>query len=155
MNRVLCAAPLAAAMLLGACAPLPPVDNAALVRQVTETERAFAATMARRDFAAFQTFLSDEAIFDGGRQPLRGKAAVAAAWKAYFDGPAAPFSWEPERVVVLDSGTLAQSGGPVRDPQGKLTARFNSVWRQEGPGTWRIVFDKGEPVCDCLTKTAK
>jgi len=155
MNRVLCAAPLAAVLLLGACAPLPPVDNATLVRQVTATERAFAATMARRDFAAFQTFLSDEAIFDGGRQPLRGKAAVAAAWKTYFDGPAAPFAWEPDRVVVLDTGTLAQSSGPVRDAQGKLTARFNSVWRQEAPGTWRIVFDKGEPVCDCLTRTAQ
>ncbi|AXA90993.1 DUF4440 domain-containing protein [Massilia sp. YMA4] len=140
---------LPAAALLSACAQLPPGDNAELTRQVTETEKAFADTMARRDFAAFQTFLAEEAIFDGGREPLRGKAAVAAAWKRYFEGGQAPFSWEPDRVVVLASGTLAQSGGPVRDPQGKLTARFNSIWRQEAPGQWRIVFDKGEPVCDC------
>jgi len=152
MNRVCRAAPLVAAMLLGGCAQLPPVDNATLVRQVTETERAFAATMARRDFAAFQTFLAEETIFDGGRQPLRGKAAVAAAWQEYFKGQQAPFSWDPDRVVVLDSGKLAQSGGPVLDPQGKLTARFNSIWRQEAPGVWRIVFDKGEPVCDCVAK---
>jgi ketosteroid isomerase-like protein len=143
-----------AAALLSACVQLPPVDNAELTRQVTETEKAFAATMARRDFAAFQTFLSEEAIFDGGREPLRGKAAVAAAWKRYFEGEKAPFSWEPDRVVVLSSGTLAQSGGPVRDPQGKLTARFNSIWRQEALGQWRIVFDKGEPVCDCGARAA-
>jgi ketosteroid isomerase-like protein len=155
MNRVRRAAPLIAAMLLGGCTALPPVDNATLVRQVTDTERAFAATMARRDFAAFQTFLSEEAIFDGGREPLRGKAAVAAAWQAYFKGEQAPFSWDPDRVVVLDSGKLAQSGGPVLDPQGKHTARFNSIWRQEAPGVWRVVFDKGEPVCDCVVKPQK
>lgn len=148
MKRLYCLL-LPACALLSACAQLPPADNAELTRQVTETEKSFAATMARRDFAVFQTFLSEEAVFDGGREPLRGKAAVAAAWKPYFDGAQAPFSWEPDRVVVLSSGTLAQSGGPVRDPQGKLTARFNSIWRQEAPGQWRIVFDKGEPVCDC------
>jgi ketosteroid isomerase-like protein len=132
-------------LLLGACAPKPPHDDAALTRQVTETEPAFAATMARRDFEAIKGFLADEAVFDGASQPLRGKEAVAAAWKAYFDGPSPPFSWEPDRVVVLASGTLAQSGGPVRDAQGKVTARFNSIWRQQGAGTWRIVLDKGEP----------
>ncbi|WEF34722.1 YybH family protein [Pseudoduganella chitinolytica] len=148
MKRIDCLV-LPACVLLAACAPLPPADNAALTKQVTATERAFAQTMARRDFAAFQTFLSEEAVFDGGREPLRGKAAVAAAWKAYFEGAQAPFSWEPDRVAVLASGTLAQSGGPVRDPQGKVMARFNSIWRQEAPGQWRVVFDKGEPVCDC------
>ncbi|HPA52918.1 MAG TPA: DUF4440 domain-containing protein, partial [Thermoanaerobaculia bacterium] len=59
----------------------------------------------------------------------------------------APFSWEPALVEVLDSGTLALSTGPVRDPAGKETGTFTSIWRREGPGTWRIVFDKGNPVC--------
>jgi hypothetical protein len=63
--------------------------------------------------------------------------------------PEAPFSWEPDQVEVLDSGTLAHSSGPVYDPKGKIIARFNSVWRLEAPGKWRIVFDKGTDVCDC------
>ncbi len=52
---------------------------------------------------------------------------------------------------ALSSGTgnLALSAGPVRDSQGKLIATFTSIWRWEGPGTWRIVFDKGNDVCDC------
>jgi hypothetical protein len=33
----------------------------------------------------------------------------------------------------------------VRDADGKPIARFNSVWRQEAPGVWRVVFDKGQP----------
>jgi len=123
--------------------------NAELKQQVADTERAFAATMAKRDHQAFTSFLADEAIFYSGPKVLRGKDTVAAEWKAFYEKADAPFSWEPDQVEVLDSGTLAHSSGPVRDPQGKVTGRFNSVWRQEAPGKWRIVFDKGERVCDC------
>jgi ketosteroid isomerase-like protein len=115
-----------------------------LRQQVGDTERAFARSMAERDFAAFARHLSEHAVFWNGPTPLVGKAAVMAAWKRFYEGEQAPFSWEPDQVVVLADGTLAHSSGPVRDPNGKLIARFNSVWRQESPGLWRIVFDKGE-----------
>lgn len=100
--------------------------------------------MADRDFTAFQRFLSAEAIFFSGPEALRGKAAVASRWARYFNGAVAPFSWRPDQVQVLDSGTLALSTGPVSDPQGQLIGRFVSLWRQEEPGVWRIVFDRGE-----------
>jgi ketosteroid isomerase-like protein len=136
------------ALLASACARTTP-DNAALVQQVLETERAFAQTMAERDFPQFTTFLADEAIFFSGDEPIRGKAAVAADWQMFFEGPAAPFAWAPERVEVLDSGTLALSSGPVFNPQGDRIATFSSIWRLEAPGTWRIIFDKGAPACAC------
>lgn len=117
--------------------------------QVANVERAFAATMKARDHAAFSQFLSDEAVFSGGAQTLRGKAAVAAEWKKFFAKPEAPFSWEPDEVEVLASGTLAKTSGPVYAPDGKLVARFQSVWRLEAPNTWRVVFDGGTPACDC------
>ena len=116
---------------------------------VADTERAFARTMAERDHAAFVRFVSEEAVFFSGTKVLRGKQQVADAWKPYYQGPTAPFSWQPEQVEVLQSGALALSSGPVRDAQGKLIATFSSIWRQEAPGVWRIVFDKGNEVCDC------
>ena len=123
-------------------------DSLDLLRQqVEDTERAFAQTMADRDFAAFTSFLSGEAVFFSGDTPLRGKQAVSDAWQAYFDGPEAPFSWAPELVVVLESGALALSSGPVRDPAGTRVATFNSIWRLEPSGDWRIVFDKGSRDC--------
>jgi ketosteroid isomerase-like protein len=145
---------LVCAAALAGCATAPaPVDavqaGAALREQVMATERAFARTMADRDFAAFTSFLSEEAVFFSGPTPLRGKAAVAAWWKRLYEKKEAPFSWEPAEVEVLDSGTLALSTGPVRDPAGKVVATFTSVWRLEAPGTWRIVLDKGNDVCDC------
>ncbi len=116
---------------------------------VADTERAFARTMAERDHAAFVRFVSEEAVFFSGTKVLRGKQQVADAWKPYYQGPTAPFSWQPDQVEVLQSGALALSSGPVRDANGKLIATFSSVWRLEAPGVWRIVFDKGNEVCDC------
>ena len=127
-------------------------DPGQLRQQVEDNERAFAATMADRDHNAFTSFLSEETVFFSGEAPLRGKQQVADAWKPYFEGPDAPFSWEPQQVEVLDSGTLALSSGPVRDPDGKLVATFTSIWRLDASGNWRIIFDKGNSACDVPTR---
>jgi len=130
---------------------LPAVSetNEELAKQVRDTETAFAQTMAARDFEGFVSFLSNETVFFGGKSILRGKAAVAAAWKPYFVGPDAPFFWGPEKIEVLDSGTLALSTGPVYTPDGKQSGTFSSIWRREAEGKWKIIFDKGCPACDC------
>ena len=127
---------------------LEAASNAGLTEHVRATERAFAKTMADRDAAAFAKFLSRDTVFMSGGKALRGSAEVAKAWQRYFSGPV-PFSWEPENVEVVGSGNLAMSSGPVRDPSGKRTGTFNSVWRLESGGKWKIVLDNGCPACDC------
>jgi len=129
-------------------APTPPAPASA-AEQVRQAELAFARSMRERNLANFTELVSQEAVFFGGSRVHRGREAVVAAWKGFFVEPAAPFSWEPKTVEVLASGTLAHSSGPVFDPQGKHFANFNSIWRMEAPGVWRIVFDKGEDICDC------
>ncbi len=143
---------LAACAALAAASPAPAASaakpsRAHLRNEVLQAERAFAHTMAARDHAGFARYLAREAVFFGGPEPLRGRAAIAAGWKRFFDTPAAPFSWEPDQVEVLDSGTLALSSGPVRDAHGTLIATFTSIWRREAPGVWRVIFDKGCDVC--------
>ena len=128
------------------------VTNDELREQVRKTEIAFAKTLADRNPAAFAAFLSKETIFMSSGRVSRGSRQVADRWKPYFAGPQAPFSWEPEEVQVLDSGTLAMTSGSVRDPSGKRIGTFNSVWRREGKGQWKIVLDNGCPACDCATK---
>lgn len=120
-------------------------ESAARVRA---REQAFAKTMADRDHAAFAGFVSEEAVFVG-RTVKRGRREVAEGWKPYFEGARAPFSWQPETVEVLDSGTLALSRGPVFDEQGKRTGTFTSTWRREADGEWRVVLDSGCPPCAC------
>ena len=138
----------ALAILLPLSALAAEPGSAVLKQQVENTERAFAQTMADRDFEAFTSFLSPEAIFFSGEQALRGKDVVAEKWNPYFEAPEAPFSWAPKTVEVLDSGTLALSSGPVYDPQGVCVGTFSSIWRREASGDWKIVFDKGSSSCD-------
>jgi ketosteroid isomerase-like protein len=118
-----------------------------LQEQLRAAEAAFAKTMADRDHDAFASFIAEEAIFYGHAGEIRGKAAVVEAWKKLYEGKDAPFSWRPETVAVLDSGTLGQTSGPVFDPQGKQTGTFQSVWRRTSEGRWEIIFDKGCPYC--------
>ena len=137
-------------LLMLAAASVARPSNADLRKQVFAAERAFAATMQARDHAAFSGFIDGEAVFLSGSKPLRGRAAILEAWRSYYVGAQAPFSWAPDQVEVLDSGTLAYSGGPVYDAAGRPIGRFNSIWRLEAPGRWKIVFDRGEaPPCHC------
>lgn len=137
-------APRSVLLALALCAPLAASgQSSARTATVEARERAFAKTMADRDFEAFLSFVSPEAVFFGGNGALRGKDAIGAAWRRFFEGPQAPFSWEPDVVEVLDSGGLALTSGPVRLPSGEDGGRFNSIWRLDPDGVWRIVFDRG------------
>jgi len=117
--------------------------NSAAAAEVRAREIAFARTMADRDLDLFLEFVSPDAVFFNGNEPIRGRAAVAQAWAPFFEGPSAPFSWHPDVVEVLESGDLALSSGPVRDPAGNQVGRFNSIWRKSTDGRWLVVFDKG------------
>jgi ketosteroid isomerase-like protein len=115
----------------------------AAATEVEAREIAFAKTMADRDLEAFLSFISPEAIFFNGNEPLRGPDEIARVWAPYFEGASAPFSWHPDVIEVLESGSLALSSGPVRSASGEQVGRFNSIWRKEADGRWRVVFDKG------------
>jgi len=141
---------LAATTLLLAAFAAPPVragdDPAA---ELAAVEEAFARTMAERDHEAFASFLADEAVFFGRRGEIRGREAVATAWKPLFEGPEPPFAWHPESATVLDSGALGLTSGPVLAPDGRRIGTFNTVWRRDGDGSWKVVFDRGCPDCEC------
>ena len=136
-------------LLLNECASVS-LDTTAAAREVADRERAFARTMAERNYESFATFVAEEGVFfPNDTTALRGRAAIAEGWRRFYAAKEAPFSWEPDSVEVLSSGTLAHSSGPVRNAQGQLIGRFNSVWRKDADGVWRVIFDRGTPVCDC------
>ena len=71
-------ASLICAALLNACAAPSPRDTYHAEREVADTERALAKTMADRDYLAFKSFLSDDAIFFSGSTALRGPRETRA-----------------------------------------------------------------------------
>lgn len=135
--------------LAGGLLAVQHTEGEELTAGLRATEEAFARTMADRDHDAFVSFLAEETIFFGPDGEIRGREAVAAAWKPFFERPSAPFSWLPEAVSVLDSGALGLTSGPVLAPDGRRIGTFNSVWRRQGDGNWKIVFDRGCPECEC------
>ena len=125
----------------------PPVARSALVSQVRHAEESFAATMARRDAAAFSEFIAEDAVFINGGNPLRGKAAIVEYWSRFFAPQAAPFAWRPELVEVASSGTLGYTEGPVLSPTGVIFAKFFTTWQLSPSGRWLVVFDNGYSAC--------
>ena len=121
-------------------------DIERLKQEVWNTELAFAKTMADRDFQAFTSFLADDAIFLGNKSAARGKQAVATRWSKFFTKEKAGFAWKPEKVEVLDNGTLALSTGPVWDDIGRFHT-YTSIWRKDKSGQWKVIFDKGDRYC--------
>ena len=139
-----CPALLVGASVIGLSSPvLSQNHSSALKHDVFVAESSFAASMAERNFEAFGSHVSPEAIFFGDTTVMRGKAAVLRSWRRFFEKPDPPFSWKPDVIEVLPSGTLALSSGPVFDTKGQQVGTFSSIWRRERDGRWLIIFDKG------------
>ena len=113
-------------------------------------EIAFSQSVENKDIEAFKSFLDDDARFVG-HSVMSGPDAITDAWKIFFaeDGPA--IKWRPQFVEVLEDRTLALTRGPYRmigkDAEGNSVEQwgtFNSVWRMNSDGKWRVVFDAGD-----------
>ena len=137
---------IALALVLTICSCTALAD---LVDEVRCREIAFSQAAETRDAEAFASFIDADARFVGN-SVIRGPEAIAEAWAAFFadDGPA--IKWRPQFVEVLEDGKLALSRGPyrmiVRDAEGKQVegwGTFNSVWRLQEDGSWKVVFDAG------------
>ena len=118
-----------------------------LKQQVWDAETAFAQTMADRDLEAFASFITEDAIFMGfGSKVNRGKEMIVKNWAKLFKKEKASFAWKPERVEVLEDGSLGLSTGPVYDELGRFQTH-TSFWRRQHDGSWKVVFDKGDRFC--------
>jgi len=114
-------------------------------------EIGFSRSAENRNMQAFRSFIDADARFVSN-EVLRGVDAVAEAWAVFFTDPGPTITWRPKIVEVLDNSTLALSRGPYRvlsqDADGNMVeswGTFNSVWRVNEDGQWRVVFDAGSP----------
>jgi len=117
-------------------------------------EIAFSQSVETQDVAAFRSFIDPDARFVGA-SVRRGVADITAAWSVFFSDDAPQMKWRPQFVEVLKGGTLALSRGPFRmvveAEDGSLTEHwgtFNSVWRLQDDGAWKVVFDAGNDAAE-------
>jgi len=109
----------------------------------------FSQSVESRNAELFATFIDDDARFVGS-SVLRGPEAVAAAWSVFFQDAGPRITWRPQFVEVLENGALALTRGPYKlittDAEGASIEHwgtFNSVWRLQPDGGWKVVFDAG------------
>ncbi len=114
-------------------------------------EIGFSRAAEQQDLAAFRSFIDADARF-ASNSVLRGVDDIATAWTVFFEDGGPTIKWRPQIVEVLENGTLALSRGPYRvrtpDEDGTIVEQwgtFNSVWRLNSDGKWRVVFDAGSP----------
>jgi len=125
--------------------------TADLVQDVRCREIEFSRSAEQQDLVAFRSFIDADARFVGS-SVRKGVDSIAQAWSVFFTADGPIIKWRPQLVEVLEDGKLALSRGPYRilakDPEGKPVENwgtFNSVWRLNEDGKWRVVFDAGSP----------
>ncbi|MEJ2128095.1 MAG: nuclear transport factor 2 family protein [Woeseiaceae bacterium] len=112
-------------------------------------EIGFSKSIESRDMEAFRSFLDDDARFVGG-QVRRGPDEITEGWSVYAPADGPSLKWRPQIVEVLEDGKLALSRGPYKytevNAEGDVVdyyGTFNSIWRLQDDGSWKIVFDAG------------
>jgi len=120
-----------------------------LAEEVRCREIGFSKAAEKQNARRFASFIDADARFVSSTV-TRGPLAVAEAWKVFFTGDSPTIKWRPQIVEVLEDGKLALSRGPYRvisnDEDGNETEHwgtFNSVWRLQADGGWKVVFDAG------------
>jgi ketosteroid isomerase-like protein len=120
-----------------------------LADEVRCREIGFSKSVESRNQELFASYIDPDARFVSG-SVTRGPEAIAAAWAIFFDPDGPTIKWRPKYIEVLENGELALSRGPYRlvthDDEGSATeswGTFNSVWRLNSDGEWRVVFDAG------------
>jgi ketosteroid isomerase-like protein len=115
-------------------------------------EIGFSKSVENQDHERFASFVDPDARFFGGGV-TRGREAIAEAWTVFFTGDLPSIKWRPKYIEVLENGKLALSRGPyrmlARGEDGEVVEQwgtFNSVWRLNPDGEWRVVFDAGGPL---------
>jgi uncharacterized protein (TIGR02246 family) len=133
---------------------LTEAERAKRIDQVRQAEIAFAATVPAKDTMRFAALIDADAVFVGAGGPTRGRDAIVRAWAPFFAADAPEFTWRPEIVELAGDGTLALTRGPWtmrgKQPEGGVATQsgsFNSVWRRQADGGWKVVFDAGCPPC--------
>ena len=131
-------------------------NEAEAIDAVRCTEISFSLSVENEDRDAFEALIDEDARFVGG-SAIRGRANIVDAWSVFFDKDGPDLIWRPQIVEVLESGDLALSRGPYRlrsrDENGDVVEEwgtYNSVWRRNSEGKWRIIFDAGNGSANSL-----
>jgi ketosteroid isomerase-like protein len=134
-----------ALLFLTACATTTPSEPNADV--LLQRDRDFAKASAARGHLAWQEFLASNAAKPAnGGVMLIGPQEIGDNMLAAF-ASGFTLSWEPTRAEISRGGKLGYTWGRYRAVvNGKAReGTYMTVWEKQQDGTWKVLFDTGDP----------
>jgi len=143
-----------ASLILAACtgAPQPP-DPEEVRQSLMDADRAFAAATAERGLEGWLAAYDSSGIQMEPDAPFTpGIGAVRAAMAPAFADTSFHLTWEPTMAFASKAGDLGYTLGTwrsaSRDASGVEavhTGKYVTIWRRQADGSWKVVFDGGNP----------
>jgi ketosteroid isomerase-like protein len=130
--------------ILSACHP----DQKQAIKEIKQTEKDFEKMVAEKGITeAFYYYAADSAVKDFGDTLIIGKDNIHEFYKNQAKRKIT-LNWTPDYVYASESGDLGYSYGKYTyhsiDSVGqelKSVGYFHTVWRRQGLGKWRFVWD--------------
>lgn len=151
MNRAL----LPAILLLAACRATNPASSAsAAERALLEADRRFAADVRAHGLDAWiAAFDEHGSQVDERFTPITGHAAIREHMRGLFADPTLRLVWEPDDARVSEAGNLGSTSGRFHlfrvgasgAEETLERGRYFDVWRRLDDGSWKLLYDVGEP----------
>ncbi|HEX5005118.1 MAG TPA: hypothetical protein VFV65_07365 [Gemmatimonadales bacterium] len=144
------------AVLLGqACtaAPAAPPDPAAVRASLIAADEAFAAATAEYGLEGWVGAYDSTGIQMAPDDPYTpGIPAIRAAMAPVFADSTFNLTWTPTMAFASVDGTLGYTLGTWMstryNAEGKgqvVTGKYVTIWRKQADGSWKVVFDGGNP----------
>lgn len=141
----------AATVFLQACekAP-PPVDKAAIEKQLRENEAKWNQAYANHDAEAIAAnYASDAALANPGLPLLTGTEAITKETRLFAADPNLKVEFAADRVQIAQSGDLAYTRGhytltqtdPATRTAEQSSGSYLTVWQKQSDGNWKAVED--------------
>ncbi len=146
---------LVAALLLAACTPATPAhpDPDVVRASLIAADEAFAAATAERGLEGWMASFDSTAIqMDADRPFTPGVAFIRAAMASVFADSTFRLTWQPTHAFASAAGDLGytlgtwQSRHYTADGKAQIsTGKYVTIWRKQADGSWKVVFDGGNP----------
>jgi ketosteroid isomerase-like protein len=116
-----------------------------------ELDREFAAITQKEGADGWVKYFAEDGVMVPSKgDVIRGKEAIRKAMSTSFGVSGNSLKWEPEYAEVSEDGSLGYTYGRYLrtslDEAGNTvsgTGRYNSIWKRQIDGSYRIILDIG------------
>jgi ketosteroid isomerase-like protein len=117
-------------------------------------DRAFCADTQARRIEGWVAAFDESGSQVGDRfLPITGRDAIRARMQDFFASAENELLWEPDAARISEGGNLGSTTGRFRmlrkradgSSEVVMSGRYFDVWRKQDDGSWKLLYDVGDP----------